>query len=69
MSGAAPQLAAQLHHEFCRHHRCSGMVGTAIAVRDAIAAHADAPPSVAAIRLRDWAAILTATAEKMEKRA
>ena len=69
---ATSPVRAELLRQFCLHHRCSGVAGPALAARDAIAAACDAGPElrhVTAIRLRDWAAILTATAEQMETRA
>lgn len=62
--------AAELLRQFCVRHRCTGMSGPALALRDALAATIEdgpAPAAVQVIRLRDWAAILTATADAMER--
>lgn len=69
--GTSP-VRAELLRQLTRHHRCTDITGPALAARDALADARDAGPDLrhlTAIRLRDWAAILTATAEQMETRA
>ena len=69
LQAAPPSIAELLFREFCRHHRCSGMAMPATAVRVALAAATDfaaAPAFVRARKLRDWAAIITATADALD---
>lgn len=68
MSKTTKEVEDAIFSAFIRHYKCAGMVGPALTARYALSVLSlgDDDGFSATGRLRDWAAILTAAADKLD---